>query len=66
MQLITKGYLNNFATAIVGDIIINENNDLLLKNNIVNATETIDESLELYLNEVVSLKNKYGLIINGK
>ena len=30
---ITKGYLNNFATAIVGDIIINENNDLLLKKN---------------------------------
>ena len=60
-ELITKGYLNDFATAIVGDIQINEDHDITLSKNYLVNNETIDDAIQNYFQEGKKwLKGKYG------
>ena len=60
-ELIAKGYLNNWGSAITSDVFVEENERYLLEKSKLIKTEPYDQNLKLYINEgILWMKKKYG------
>lgn len=61
LELITKGYANNWASSITNDVEVVEDESFLLNHSDLIDTESYPENINLYLSEGLSwLKRKYG------
>ena len=61
LELIAKGYANNWASAITNDVIVEENNSLLIEKSDLIKTEKFDKNIKLYIDEGKKwMKHKYG------
>ena len=60
-ELIVKGYLNDWGSAITSEVFIEENESYLLNKNQLIKTEPYDENLKLYVKEGIEwMHKKYG------
>ena len=60
-ELIAKGYLNDWASAITSEIFIEENENYLLNKSQLIKTEPYDQNLKLYIQEGIEwMHKKYG------
>ena len=60
-EIIAKGYINDFATAITLDVTFIENKSHLIEKSDLIKTQENNENLELYVKEGNSwLRQKYG------
>ena len=60
-ELIVKGYLNDWASAITSEVFIEENESYLLHKNQLIKTEPYNENLKLYIKEGIDwMHSKYG------
>tara|TARA_Y100001968_G_scaffold288772_1_gene291274 strand:+ start:3251 stop:4078 length:828 start_codon:yes stop_codon:yes gene_type:complete len=60
-ELITKGYINDWASAITRDVMANENESYLINKSDLIKTEPYSKNLELYIEEGKEwMKKKYG------
>lgn len=61
LELLAKGYANNWASAITNKVIIEENNSLLIEKSDLIKTEKYNENLKLYVSEGKNwMRKKYG------
>ena len=61
IELIAKGYANNWASAITSEMKVQENSTYLISKSQLIKTETYEENFKLYLNEGKKwMKRKYG------
>ena len=61
LELLAKGYANNWASAITSKVIIDENSSLLIEKSELIKTEKYDENLKLYISEGKNwMRKKYG------
>ena len=67
-ELIAKGYLNDWGSAITSEVFVEENESYLLNHSqLIKKTEPYNKNLELYINEGNEwMHKKYGFKANGQ
>ena len=61
MEIVAKAYSNYWSVGITSEIIVNENENLLLKKSEIIKTENYNKNLKLFVLEGKKwMKNKYG------